>query len=298
MRNYIAISFFAVLLLSSAAAGAEPMTREAALEIIGESQRYTSELADAGYGVGYFQDLIDLETKVFERADLAEKIRKNSTGSLSSTTLRALMVLDYEKFQYGDVMEHYSSLRSRYDRTYEISDSIYALGKRISDYPEFANASGHLESARSAFAQEKYDEAELFVQNGNAALDDDLARASNMNLIASRGYGFFEGRKYETIAFVILSCLVGAFSWSFLKKRKLEAKVRSMKFEKKVLQNLMKDIQIRRFEKSSMSKSSYEIRVRKYRERLREIGRALPILESKSKNLSKTIRKAGTGKRL
>ena len=298
MRTYAALSFLAALLFSLGASGADSLTREAALGMIEESRGYMNELYEAGYGVGYFQDLIELETKMFERADLADKIRRNSTGSLSSTTVRALEVLDYEKFQYGDVAEYYKDLKSRYDRTYEISDSIYALEKRMSDYPEFSNASEHLESAKSAFAQEKYDEAEKSVQVGNADLDENMARASNLNLLASRGYGFFEDRKYEIVSVFILSCLAGVFFWSFLRKRKLEAKIRLMKSERKVLQSLMRDVQVRRFEKKSMSRSSYDIRVRKYRERLSEIGRTLPVLESKVMGASKAVPKTGRRKRL
>jgi hypothetical protein len=270
------------------------VTREDALRMIDESRVYMSELSELGYNVSYFQDILEEETKLFERADLADLVRMNKTASLSGTTVRALKVLDYGSFGYSDVAEQYQRLKSRYDLSYEISDSIFALERRISDHSDYAATSGSsdsLDAAKSAFGEERYEDAASYVQEGNARLDEGIAGASNLRLLAARSRDFVDENKYYMLAALFVLVVFMLLLWSLLARRKLLVEIGKLKAEQKAIKSLMKGIQVQRFQKNLMSKSSYDIRLRKYRERLNEIDRRIPVLESK---LTRSGRRRGS----
>lgn len=67
-------------------------------------------------------------------------------------------------------------------------------------------------------------------------------------------------------------------------------KIRKMNTEEKVLNNLMKKTQTEIFKDNKISGLVYNIRMKKYEERLQEIKEELPVLEERLKRLGKSFK--------
>jgi hypothetical protein len=73
----------------------------------------------------------------------------------------------------------------------------------------------------------------------------------------------------------------GYYSSKFIKRRLLKRKIHGMRIESKVLLGLMKKAQTERFKENKISGLVYNIRIKKYEERLGIIKEDLPILEAR-----------------
>jgi hypothetical protein len=80
--------------------------------------------------------------------------------------------------------------------------------------------------------------------------------------------------------------------------KNLRNKIAKMKIEKENLVDLMKKTQIERFKKNTMSGIVYNIRTKKYQERINKISQSLPVLESRLNNLLKKKKEIGIKKKL
>lgn len=285
MKLAVSLSFAFFVFASLSFVSADHVGRDAALDSIKDSESAIAELSESGFSVDYFKSLLESQRKAFNRADLAESLRTGGNGSLSVVTVRALQALDYEKFSYDDVTPYNQEIRQRRDLAYEIYDSMRALEIRIGNYVQYSIdtsvAADGLSRARGLFASEDYDGAESAVDDANADLDERKAGLSNVKLLLNSGTNFFEANRY-TILSVVVAVVVASFlaRHYFGLRRKVET-IRKLKLEEKAVERLMKDLQVRRFEKSSIPRSVYAIRMEKYRKRLNEIKRTIPLLESR-----------------
>ena len=64
-----------------------------------------------------------------------------------------------------------------------------------------------------------------------------------------------------------------------------------MKIEEQVLANLMKKAQVERFKENKISGLVYNIRMKKYEEKLNDIKQELPVLEARVKKMRKNSKK-------
>jgi len=75
------------------------------------------------------------------------------------------------------------------------------------------------------------------------------------------------------------------FIYKRFEKKILKNKIRKMKTEEKVLNDLMKKTQEERFKEKKISASVYKIRMDKYQKRQQEIKEELPVLEERLKKV-------------
>lgn len=61
----------------------------------------------------------------------------------------------------------------------------------------------------------------------------------------------------------------------------MKRKIKKMKIERRVLVDLMKKTQIERFKENKISELVYNIRMKKYKEKLQNIKQELPVLEKR-----------------
>ena len=66
-----------------------------------------------------------------------------------------------------------------------------------------------------------------------------------------------------------------------IKKNLLKRKIRNLKAEEKILMALMKRTQIERFKQNKISGLVYNIRMKKFEEKLNRIKEDLPVLEKR-----------------
>ena len=75
----------------------------------------------------------------------------------------------------------------------------------------------------------------------------------------------------------------GFFSIKAINLQRLQKKVRKLKVEHNVLNDLIKDAQTKRFKEGKMSALVYNIKVEKYKSRMSEIKETLPVFEARLK---------------
>lgn len=285
-HDYVKVSALLVLLLilSAAPAYAQNLTRDEALNSIENAGKDIQEMAGAGFSTAYVNDLLKAAKLALERADFADLIRKNATGSLAAEARKALEGLNYEGFTYDEVLKIAEQIAQRKKQAYLLSDSIRAVEIRIEDFEnqkiDAADAKDIFEDAKLAFQKDRYDETEILLLKARSVLEEKRAEATTLTAIVESGKSYFERNWVGfVIAFVVIGFLTW-FVWKFYRLKSVRGELRRFKVEKNVLVRLMKKAQVERFETAEISESVYEIRVEKYNERLEEIKRKIPVLEA------------------
>jgi hypothetical protein len=72
-------------------------------------------------------------------------------------------------------------------------------------------------------------------------------------------------------------------------------RIRMLKLEREIIHKLMKKVQDERFNKGKISDSVYTLRMDKYRDKLAEIDRTIPVLEATLKKKEKLEKKEKEG---
>ena len=73
------------------------------------------------------------------------------------------------------------------------------------------------------------------------------------------------------------------FFYKKIKRSLLKGKISKIEVEVSALRGLIKKVQIARFKKGELSKLVYNIRMKKYNERLGQINQELPVLKARLK---------------
>lgn len=276
---------FVLLLFVSASAYAQGATTRAdAVASMQQAEKDIREMADAGFSVKFVGDTLTAAKQALERADFAELIRRNATGNLADEARKALEGLNYEGFNYGEVLKHTQEISLRKQRAYSLSDSIRAAAIRIGDYRsqeiDATAAETFLSDAKLAFEKERYDEAEVLLLKARSDLEDRRAELSTLNVIVESGKSYFV-KNWPAISVAVVAVGLSAwFGWRLSRARRIRNRLRRLRVEKSVLIRLMKKAQVDRYETAEISESIYEIRMEKYNERMEEVKRTLPVLES------------------
>ncbi|MFH0808809.1 MAG: hypothetical protein V1888_04305 [archaeon] len=91
--------------------------------------------------------------------------------------------------------------------------------------------------------------------------------------------GFFQKYWIYVLLFLILLSVVGIIFYKNFQRYFLRRRIFRMKVESRILVGLMKKTQKSRFEQNKISGLVYNIRMKKYEEKLAGIKRMLPVLE-------------------
>jgi len=270
---------------------AQNVTRDDALEAINQSELDINEMMGAGFSVNYVNDVLISAKQALERADFAEILRSNATGELADQAKKALEGLNWQGFTYDEVINYTNKITSKKEQAFDLSDSIRALELKIGNYKGFeistSEAEDLINKASTAFKEERYEDAEYFLSEANSNLEKKAAELTTLNIITETGKGFLEKYWFEIIIFSVFISIAALFNWIRIKKVRTIEKIKELKAEQKTLMNLMKKAQIDRYKKAEIPESIYNIKMRKYRERLTKIKETIPALEAKLKKSKK-----------
>ena len=104
---------------------------------------------------------------------------------------------------------------------------------------------------------------------------------------------------WEYILIIIaIFAVVGFIVYKKFRIKVLKKKIRKMKTERKVLIHLMKIAQIRRFKQNKISGLVYEIRMKKYQEKLERIKQEFPVVQARLEKYLKKKRKVKINKKI
>lgn len=285
------IIIFLFLILFVTNVYAQNITRNDAVGAINQSELDINEMMGAGFSVNYVNDTLISAKQALERADFAEILKSNATGELANQAKKVLEGLNWKGFTYDEVINYTNKISSREEQAFDLSDSIRALELEIGNYKGFgvstSEANDLLNKASTAFKEERYEDAEYSLSEANSNLEEKAAELTTSNIITETGKGFLEKYWLEIIIFSVFISIAALFNWIRIKKVRTIEKIKELKTEQKTLMNLMKKAQIDRYKKAEIPESIYNIKMRKYRERLTKIKETIPVLEAKLKKSKK-----------
>jgi|GEM_PF-6098562 tetratricopeptide (TPR) repeat protein len=192
-----------------------------------------------------------------------------------------------EEGNYELVIENAKKIAERKEDALRIRDSLRALALRITEVKNLglntSRAEEYFEKAERSFQRENYDEAEDWIFQANKYLYDveaeyTLLRArydaakENISVFLSENGG-------KIILALIIVSTITLVSYRYIRRERSEKKLKDLELEKEVIKEMIKKTQEKYFKKGEISRNSYEARIKKYRERLREIEEEVPILK-------------------
>ncbi len=262
------------------------ITKEMAIESINESEQIIIEMQENNFSTLYMNDSLIEARKVFQQAIYAEILRGdvNSSEQEKLEAQRALAVVNWRKISYADVLSYTDEIKQRREKAFLLMDEITIEENKMSlkENNFLSNETKHiLENAEIAFHEDRFQDAEKLIIEFRTAFEQKKAESSSLLGIGEGGKNFFQRYWIYLIILLIVFVFGGYFIYKKFEKKIIKTKIKKMKAEEEVLTNLMKKVQEDRFKKNTISGLVYNIRMKKYQERLQEIKQELPVLESR-----------------
>lgn len=269
------------------------VTREMALEGISNSEKVIERMIGNNFSIAYVNDSLIDARRALLLADSAEIVsgRVSANRTQISDARIALSLIDLNSVGYSEVIKKTNSIAEREIKAFEIYDSISVVKGKIDNYIKeginVSEAEYLLESARVAFYADRYSDAEKFIQLSRESLDSLSSEASIIGGLR-RGLTGFIQRYWAIIVLVLVIVIV---IWKIYYRRfalkRLNRRILTIRTDQKVLMNLMKTAQEERFKENSISGLVYNVRMKKYNEKLESLKQELPVLEARLKELVK-----------
>ena len=284
------------------------VTREDALVVINESEKLVQDMKDRGFSGEFVGDAMIETRRVFEQAEFAEILRNNSIPNNDFKKIQArkeLKLVNWAKLDYSSVMIAAKDVKKRYDDALRLTDLIEIQADQVkgaledpslstaSLFPRLAdlNATSVLEildEMRTAINDGRYEEAEQLLDEAKLEYETQKLELTTLASLKRSSRNVFQRYWYLIIIFLGVMGFGGFYVYNKMQLKKLKKDIRKMKFEKESLIDLMKKNQINRFQEDNISELVYNIRAKKYQERINKISQSLPVLESR---LGKVIKK-------
>lgn len=119
-------------------------------------------------------------------------------------------------------------------------------------------------------------------------IEQERTEASTLANLKIRAKNFFQRYWHYIIMFLFAFGLIGFYSYKKISLKILMGKIDKMKVEKEVLLGLMKKVQTERFKENKIPESIYNIKMKKYQDRMNQIKKQLPVLEARLEKGKKT----------
>jgi hypothetical protein len=257
---------FIILLISIVSAD---ITQEEALDEIEDGELIMESLIQEGFSVNAINDSLNQAKWLFNR------VEENATG-----------------FYYEDILEYIEEIETREDQAYDLLDRIRALELKIEEYEvigvDINESRNLLQEINDAFGNERYNEAEEFLDETNFILETARGEVTALRVLAKSGKSFFVKNWYKLIILIGVIGIIFTIGWRKIRKKIIKNKIKKLKAEEVSLVNLIKKIQKARYQDKTLPASVYNIRLERYSERITEIKHTLPVLE---KALKKKVKK-------
>jgi hypothetical protein len=270
------------------------VTQETALNALLQAESDIIEMHEQGFGIAFVNDTLIEAKRYFKGEDYAallaevqkikgEKEREDARNLILAAQKSVGVELDYEK-----VVELTAVIKQRKQKAYELKDMIRASELRIEDFNlqsvDTAAAEQILATAVSEFQNERFEDVEKILGDVDAKLIELSAETTIVNTLYKAGRDnitTFVQERYREILLLLGSFLaIGILLYNRIMIRALRRKIKDMKVEIGVLEELMKRAQTDYFAKGDIPKQTFEIKMAKFKEKLVEIKQKLPVAET------------------
>jgi hypothetical protein len=188
---------------------------------------------------------------------------------------------------YQLVLEKTEMISDRKKRALEILDSIRALELRIDEVSKIGDASKaeeELSKAKDFFRNGNYGEAEDAVFEGGRYLrqvegEYSIVKA-RYSATRDNTVTYVKERWKELVLLVLLVLAAIGVSYSKVSRMRDVKMLEGMRLRRGVVDGLILKVQKDYFSESKISRKVYDIKMRKYREKMLELDERIPVFES------------------
>lgn len=302
MKNKLILLTIAFLLVIPLA---QSITQEQALQAIQNAEQDIEQMKQAGFSTQAANDTLTQAYQALQRVNFAQALNNNLTGEIAEQAKKALAGLDYQGFNYDEVIKYTDEITNIKNRALELTDTIKAseieiqnqktqaqnltglkkitghfISEDMSDLIDTQESEALLQQAQEALNQERYQEADQLILQAQQILEDKKAEVTTTSLLSRAGKSFFIKNWPLLLIFTIVLITGGWFTNQKIKVKKNKNKLEKLLAEKKAIIKLMKKAQKERFETSTLPQSVYNIRMEKYNERLNHVKRNIPVVRN------------------
>ncbi|MEK6984265.1 MAG: hypothetical protein AABX33_06850 [Nanoarchaeota archaeon] len=272
----------------------ENITQETALNAILQAEKDLQEMQEAGFGVVWANDTLIEAKKYFEGENytalleeiekINDTIKKEKAKELLITAQKIIGVsVDYKR-----VLELTESINERKTRAFEINDLLRASQLRVDEFKlqglDTSEAEEILSDAISEFENERFENIDALLENADKKLIELSAETTLVKTIYRAGRentAVFIKEHYKALLLLLGSLLIIAILlYNRIMIAILKRRIKDMKVEKMVLEELMKKAQSDYFAKGDITKQTFAIKMEKYKERFAELNQKLPVAET------------------
>jgi len=288
MKNKTIFGIVLFLIVLSSLVSAD-ITREEAVNSINEAKQEIEEVVDQNISTDSLNALLLEAENALERADLSASL---DNSDIDEATKEAI---DYAGYLYEDVLIYTNEIGEKKNQIYIIIDSIFVLELEIEEYKnegiDITETETRLSEIKVEFEQEHYTAAEEILEEAHFKLEEAKLETTSINIITNASKTFFEKYWYEILIILIIIIVVLYFIGKRIKISKIKSRINKLKAEEKSLKELIKKTQRERYSKKGLPASIYELRIKKYKEKINEIQHTLPVLKAKLRKNKKKAKK-------
>lgn len=280
-----------VMLFSFACAENISITREDAQLALDDSLLILENFHSNYFPSSFINDSYQDAIVIFQQVSYLEILNNVSipeTDPLKIEAKSALRFVNLRNLSYSQVIIVTDKIAQHKIDAYNIYDTINVLDKKINNYTiggmNVSIARDLLNSANNSFYLDQFNDSMGYLDKTRVQLESDFEKKSTISLLTANAKTFIY-RYWPYLLGILL--IFAIISFIFIGKIRLSLlikKIQNMEKEEKVLTDLIKKNQVERFKEFKISGIVYNIRMKKYQERLNEIQRLLPVFKH---NLSK-----------
>jgi len=269
------------------------LTKEDAVYALEQSQQIVNQMEKDEFSITLVNDTLSDARNIFQQAVYAEILRDPSASPQEvAEASNALKFVNWRDITYDSVLFFTNKVKEFSDQAYTISDKISVIEKDLVKYSSSPNI--NLEEVDSIFSQainefkaERYDEANVLLDKTSQTLENAIQGSTLFVSITENAKSIFQRYWYYFAGFLAMLLFLIYLSSKKISSNRLRKKISHLHIEQKAVQNLIKDTQNERFKKNKISGMVYNIRMKKYKERLEHIEEILPVLEKRLKRIHK-----------
>ena len=271
----------------------QSVTKEDALNALIGSEYEIKKLKQAGLTTYFVNDTLFEAKKYYVGKNLNELITDSNLekDEIKKVYLKSLIdfyptIQDYEKVDvnYTQVIFLYQLINYTRKEALNSLDSISLLEDKIESYRtkgvSVTTAAEIVDKAKESFNLERYNSAKVYLSNADSLLEEGLLDFKRHQFVTELSKNFFEKYWTQLIIGLFLIIILTPICYIQIRKHLAIKKLRSLNIEISSLNNLLKQSQIECFKEGKISENTYKIRSDFYKDKISEIKRTIPVLES------------------
>lgn len=250
-------------------------------------------MRESNLSVYFVSDTLLLAKRFFigENVSLIKQDIKTELDPLKREYMRSLIVVaggtpvaDVQHLDYQEVIRLTRIINSRKELALRLLDTSTLLESRIRESEkagiDVSEARILLSDAHAAIVEERYNEATKLISDAESVLKEKLSYWSRLNTAINSGTSFFIKYWWQILLITSLFSIIIHPLVMAIRKRIILGRIKKLKLEQGVLTDLVKMAQKDYLVNNSISKDTYNMRVKDYKTRLVEVKSKIPVLEA------------------